>query len=78
MRQTKTMAAGSSLGDADESPSGTSTEDSYLNDIVTLGQGDRGIMEFKFGLDGRYMFHSHVNEFSELGWMGVFDVKWDS
>ena len=33
-----------------------------------LGQGDRGIMEFNFGLDGRYMFHSHVNEFSELGW----------
>jgi hypothetical protein len=23
------------------------------------------------------MFHSHVNEFSELGWMGVFDVKGD-
>jgi manganese oxidase len=58
-------------------PGGTSTEESYLNDIVTLGQGDRGIMEFKFGLDGRYMFHSHVNEFSELGWMGVFDVKGD-
>ena len=56
-------------------PGGTSTEESYLNDIVTLGQGDRGILEFKFGLDGRYMFHSHVNEFSELGWMGVFDVK---
>jgi FtsP/CotA-like multicopper oxidase with cupredoxin domain len=56
-------------------PSGTSEDESYLNDIVTLGQGDRGIMEFKFGFDGRYMFHSHVTEFSELGWMGVFDVK---
>lgn len=24
---------------------------------------------------GRYMFHAHVQEFTDLGWMGLFDVK---
>jgi len=55
-------------------PSGTSKEPSFENDIVTLGQGDRGILEFKYPYPGKYMFHSHINEFSDLGWMGLFNV----
>jgi FtsP/CotA-like multicopper oxidase with cupredoxin domain len=55
-------------------PSGTSKEPSFENDIVTLGQGDRGILEFDYPYPGKYMFHSHINEFSDLGWMGIFNV----
>ena len=55
-------------------PSGTSKEPSFENDIVTLGQGDRGILEFDYPYPGKYMFHSHINEFSDLGWMGLFNV----
>jgi manganese oxidase len=55
-------------------PSGTSKEPSFENDIVTLGQGDRGILEFNYHYPGKYMFHSHINEFSDLGWMGLFNV----
>jgi FtsP/CotA-like multicopper oxidase with cupredoxin domain len=55
-------------------PSGTSKTPSFVNDILTLGQGDRGIVEFNYPYIGKYMFHSHINEFSDLGWMGYFDV----
>lgn len=55
-------------------PSGTSTEPSFINDILTLGQGDRGILEFSYPYTGNFMFHSHINEFSDLGWMGLFNV----
>ena len=56
-------------------PGGTSTTPSFVNDIVALTQGDRGILEFKYDLPGKYMFHAHINEFSDLGWMGFFDVR---
>jgi len=56
-------------------PSGTSKNAPFTNDIVTLGQGDRGIVEFNYPYQGTYMFHSHINEFSDLGWMGLFNVK---
>jgi hypothetical protein len=41
---------------------------------VTLGQGDRGIMELSYPYPGRYMFHAHINEFADKGWMGFFNV----
>ena len=47
----------------------------YKNDIVTLSQADRGILEFKYDYPGKYMFHAHVAEFTDKGWMGFFDVK---
>ncbi|HEY7109012.1 MAG TPA: multicopper oxidase domain-containing protein [Nitrososphaeraceae archaeon] len=56
-------------------PSGTSTKASYATDILTLGQGDRGIVEFNYPYVGKYMFHSHINEFADLGWMGYVDVN---
>lgn len=56
-------------------PSGTSKESSFTSDIVTLGQGDRGILEFNYTYPGNFMFHSHINEFSDLGWMGLFNVR---
>ena len=43
-------------------------------DTVTLGQGERGIIEIDFANTGTFMFHAHQSEFAELGWMGFFDV----
>ena len=55
-------------------PSGTSLTPVELNDIVTMSQGERGILEFKYKYPGDYMFHAHKTEFAEKGWMGLFRV----
>lgn len=55
-------------------PTGTSLEPTELTDTVIQGQGQRGILELRFPFTGKYMFHAHVSEFAELGWMGFFDV----
>ena len=46
-------------------------------DIVMQAQAQRGILEFSFAEHdpGLYMFHGHVSEFAELGWMSAFDVR---
>ncbi len=44
-------------------PSGTSKKPSFENDIVILGQDDRGILEFNYLYPGKYMFHSHIMNF---------------
>jgi FtsP/CotA-like multicopper oxidase with cupredoxin domain len=56
---------------------GTDEVPNFKTDILTLSQGDRGILEFQYDIPGRYMFHAHVTEFTDLGWMGFFDVKDD-
>jgi FtsP/CotA-like multicopper oxidase with cupredoxin domain len=55
-------------------PTGTGREPSELTDTVMLCQGQRGILEWRFPYTGRYMFHAHQSEFTELGWQGFFDV----
>jgi hypothetical protein len=55
-------------------PSGTSQTPTELNDIITMSQGERGILEFKYKYPGNYMFHAHKTEFAEKGWMGMFKV----
>ncbi len=50
-------------------------EPSEFTDTKIFGQGERGIMEFSYGFPGPFMFHAHVSEFAELGWMGVFEVE---
>ena len=55
-------------------PTGTSLEPTELTDTVIQGQGQRGILELRFPYEGQYMFHAHVSEFAELGWMGFFEV----
>ena len=47
----------------------------FLTDIVTLAKGDRGIMEFAYSYPGTFMFHAHQTLFTDLGWMGLFDVR---
>src|ERR687891_536646 len=55
-------------------PTGTRLEPRDFTDTVIQGQGERGILELRFPYTGKYMFHAHVSEFAELGWMGFFDV----
>jgi FtsP/CotA-like multicopper oxidase with cupredoxin domain len=55
--------------------SGTSLEPDELTDMVTMSQGERGILEFSYKYTGQYMFHAHKTEFAEKGWMGSFLVK---
>ena len=43
-------------------------------DTIMQAQGQRGILEFRPRYPGRYMFHAHVSEFAELGWMGFFNA----
>ncbi len=56
-------------------PTGTSLKPSEFTDTKMFAQGERGIMEFTYDFPGRFMFHAHVSEFAELGWMGLFEVK---
>jgi manganese oxidase len=46
-------------------------------DLITQCQAQRGILEFSFKdhEPGMYMFHAHQTDFTELGWMGMFDVR---
>ena len=55
-------------------PTGTSKQGSEFTDTVMLCQGQRGILEMRFPYTGKYMFHAHQSEFTELGWMGFFEV----
>ena len=55
-------------------PTGTSLQPVELTDTIMLCQGQRGILEVCFKEPGRFMFHAHQSEFTELGWMGFFDV----
>ena len=56
-------------------PSGTQYGSAQVNDVIELGQANRGIIEFDYDIPGKYMFHAHVQEFTDLGWMGMFDVR---
>ncbi|MGH9990347.1 MAG: multicopper oxidase domain-containing protein [Nitrososphaera sp.] len=55
-------------------PAGTENTAPFVTDIVSLMQGNRGIMEMSFPYAVLFMFHAHVTEFSDLGWMGTFKV----
>jgi manganese oxidase len=56
-------------------PTGTSLRPAELTDTVMLCQGQRGILEWRFPTAGRFMFHAHQSEFTELGWQGFFEVR---
>ncbi|MBW7459770.1 multicopper oxidase domain-containing protein, partial [Paenibacillus sepulcri] len=47
----------------------------YFTDTVMQCQGERGLVEIVFPAPGRYMFHAHQSEFTELGWMGFFEAE---
>ncbi len=56
-------------------PTGTRLEPSEFTDTKMFAQGERGIMEFTYDFPGTFMFHAHVSEFAELGWMSLFEVE---
>ena len=56
---------------------GTRLRTDEFTDTIMLAQGERAILEVRFPYLGRYMFHAHVSEFTELGWMGFFEVTDD-
>jgi len=56
-------------------PTGTSLTPSEYTDTISMGQGQRAILEFRYDYPGRFLFHAHQNEFAELGWLGQFEVK---
>ncbi|MCE7981786.1 MAG: copper oxidase [Caldilinea sp. CFX5] len=43
-------------------------------DTIMQVQAQRGILEFRYRWPGQYMFHAHISEFAELGWMGLLNV----
>jgi len=55
-------------------PTGTSLTPVELTDTVMQCQGQRRILELRFPRAGRFMFHAHQSEFTELGWQGFFEV----
>ena len=54
-------------------PNGTGEYWEYT-DTVMQCQGQRGVLEIAFSNTGTFMFHAHQSEFTELGWMGFFEV----
>ena len=56
---------------------GTSLVPSEYTDTIMLCQAERAILEVRFPYAGRFMFHAHQSEFTELGWMGLFEVTDD-
>ena len=54
-------------------PTGTGENWEYT-DTVMQCQGQRGVIEIEFARTGLHMFHAHQSEFTELGWMGFFNV----
>ena len=55
-------------------PTGTSPRAAEFTDTVMMCQGQRGIAQWRFPTAGRFMFHAHQSEFTELGWQGFFEV----
>jgi FtsP/CotA-like multicopper oxidase with cupredoxin domain len=55
-------------------PTGTGDHWEYT-DTVMQCQGQRGVLEIEFSNTGTFMFHAHQSEFTELGWMGFFQVE---
>jgi hypothetical protein len=43
-------------------------------DTIIQAQAQRGILEFRYRWPGQYMYHAHISEFAELGWMGNFNI----
>ena len=56
---------------------GTRLEPSEFTDTIMLCQAERAVLEMRFPYAGQFMFHAHQTEFTELGWMGLFEVTAD-
>jgi FtsP/CotA-like multicopper oxidase with cupredoxin domain len=54
---------------------GTSLTPHEFTDTISMAQAERHMIEFTYDHPGRFMFHAHQTEFTELGWMGFFEVS---
>ena len=54
---------------------GTSLTPHELTDTISMCQGERHLLEFRYRDAGTYMFHAHQAEFADLGWTGMFEVS---
>lgn len=53
---------------------GSSLRPDEFTDTLMMCQGERHIIELTYEDPGMFMFHAHQSEFTELGWMGMFNV----
>ncbi|HLF03175.1 MAG TPA: multicopper oxidase domain-containing protein [Anaerolineales bacterium] len=53
---------------------GTRLDNYEYTDVVTMGQGERHVLEMTLEYPGLHMFHAHQSELAELGWMGMFEA----
>jgi FtsP/CotA-like multicopper oxidase with cupredoxin domain len=53
---------------------GTSLTPHEFTDTISMAQAERHMIEFTYDHPGQFMFHAHQTEFTELGWMGFFEV----
>jgi len=56
---------------------GTQLRPTEFTDTIMLCQAERAVLELRFPYAGKFMFHAHQSEFTELGWMGLFEVTED-
>ena len=54
---------------------GTRLDNYEITDTVMLCQGERCILEINYKHTGKFLFHAHQGEFSERGWLGIFEVQ---
>lgn len=53
-------------------PAGIGDGPAFRTDTVTMGQGERAVLEFTLPEVGRYMFHPHQHHLADRGAMGWF------
>lgn len=53
---------------------GTSLEPDEFTDTISMGQAERHMIEFTYDQPGNFIFHAHVTEFVDLGWLSAFEV----
>jgi FtsP/CotA-like multicopper oxidase with cupredoxin domain len=54
---------------------GTKLVPDEFTDMISMAQAERHMLEFTYKQPGRFMFHAHQTEFTELGWMSFFEVS---
>jgi len=54
---------------------GTKLEPDEFTDIISMGQAERHMLEFTYKFPGHFIFHAHITEFVDLGWLSSFEVS---
>ncbi len=54
---------------------GTKLVPDEFTDIISMGQAERHMLEFSYKFPGHFIFHAHITEFVDLGWLSAFEVS---